>query len=225
MSYLCAENSKIGSMTFKDFFSLKKNHVFWLNILGMILFVVVVIYGVLKGIDVYTHHGESISVPDVQGMSSEKAIQALAGTQLEPAIVDSCYVPDVPSGTVVDQKPVPGARVKEGRQVYLTICTNRTPTRVIPDVIDNSSLREAQARMLAAGFQLTANDYIAGEKDWVYGVRYHGKALEPGAKIPIGAAVTLVVGGDIAVADSLSTDSVALETPQAAPVSEEESWF
>ena len=94
-------------MTFKDFFSLKKNRVFWLNILGMILFVVVVIYGVLKGIDVYTHHGESISVPDVQGMSSEKAIQALAGTQLEPAIVDSCYVPDVPSGTVVDQKPVP----------------------------------------------------------------------------------------------------------------------
>ena len=79
--------------------------------------------------------------------------------------------------------------------------------------------------MLAAGFQLTANDYIAGEKDWVYGVRYHGKALEPGAKIPIGAAVTLVVGGDIAVVDSLSTDSVALETPQAAPVSEEESWF
>ena len=139
-------------MTFKDFFSLKKNRVFWLNILGMILFVVVVIYGVLKGIDVYTNHGESISVPDVQGMSSEKAIQALAGTQLEPAIVDSCYVSDVPSGTVVDQKPVPGARVKEGRQVYLTICTNRTPTRVIPDVIDNSSLREAQARMLAAGF-------------------------------------------------------------------------
>ncbi len=211
-------------MTFKDFFSLKKNRVFWLNILGMMLFVVAAIYGVLKGIDVYTHHGESISVPDVQGMSSEKAAQVLAKTLLEPAIVDSCYVPDAPSGTVVDQKPVPGARVKQGRQVYLTICTNKTPTRVIPDVIDNSSLREAQARMLAAGFQLTENDYIAGEKDWVYGVRYRGKALEPGAKIPIGAAVTLVVGGDMAVADSLSVDSIVVETPQE-PVDEDESWF
>lgn len=212
-------------MPFKDFFSFKKNRIFWLNILGMILFVVTIIYGVLKGIDVYTHHGESISVPEVQGMPSEKAIRILTETLLEPAIVDSCYVADILFGTVVDQKPIPGARVKESRQVYLTICTNKTPTRVIPDVIDNSSLREAQARMLAAGFRLTENNYITGEKDWVYGVRYRGKSLNSGAKIPIGSAVTLVVGGDIAIIDSLNVDSTMLETPQSEPVNDEESWF
>lgn len=217
-------------MTLKDFFSFRKNRVFWLNIIGMMVFVLVLIYGALKWVDAYTHHGESISVPDVQGMSSEKAVQALVRSQLEPAIVDSCYVPDSPSGTVVDQKPVAGARVKQGRQVYLTVCTHRTPTRVIPDVIDNSSLREAQARMLAAGFQLTENAYIAGEKDWVYGVRYRGKTLEPGAKVPVGAALTLVVGGNDAAmaADSLGVDN--LQAGEAQPVNSEpanadESWF
>lgn len=217
-------------MTLKDFFSFKKNRVFWLNIIGMVVFVPVLIYGALKWVDAYTHHGESISVPNVQGLSSDKAIQVLMQARLEPAIVDSCYVPDSPSGTVVDQKPVVGARVKQGRQVYLTVCTNRTPTRVIPDVIDNSSLREAQARILAAGFLLTENAYIAGEKDWVYGVRYRDKDLRPGAKVPVGASLTLVVGGDGA---GMAADSLGMENPQDGnanpdneiPANADESWF
>ena len=230
-SIFAGVNIKYGTvMTFKDFFSFSRNRMFWLNIVGMVLFVVLVIYGALKGIDSYTHHGESISVPDVQGMTSGKALSALTASKLEPAIVDSCYVPDMPSGTVVDQKPVPGARVKQGRQVYLTICTNKTPTRVIPDVIDNSSLREAQARMLAAGFQLTENTYISGEKDWVYGVRYRGKDLVTGAKVPIGAALTLVVGGDVDAfaADSLGVDSLGAVPSQPVvtePMDSDESWF
>lgn len=220
----------IEFMTIKEFFSFKKNRIFWLNILGMVVFVLVVIYGALKGIDLYTHHGESISVPNVQGMTSQKAVQTLTASQLEPAIVDSCYAPDMPQGSVVDQKPIPGARVKQGRQVYLTICTHRTPTRVIPDVIDNSSLREAQARILAAGFQLTENAYISGEKDWVYGVRYRGANLRPGDKVPVGAALTLVVGGhaEVAVSDSLDVDMNENENTPAeadAPAREDESWF
>ena len=114
--------------------------------------------------------------------------------------------------------------------MYLTVCTHRTPTRVIPDVIDNSSLREAQARILAAGFQLTENAYIAGEKDWVYGVRYRGKTLRPGAKVPVGAALTLVVGGDEA---DMAADSLDVESPQTGevqpdneePANADESWF
>lgn len=199
-------------MTIKDFFSFKNNRIFWLNIIGMVVFVIVVIYGTLKWIDVYTHHGESISVPNVEGLSAEKAIEVMKLSHLESAVVDSCYVPDCPIGTVVDQKPLAGARVKQGRQVYLTICTTRTPTRVIPDVIDNSSLREAQARILAAGFKLTENAYISGEKDWVYGVRYHDKTLSPGAKVPIGAALTLVVGGNV---ESMETDSLGMQDQDA----------
>lgn len=213
-------------MTFKDFFSFKKNRVFWLNIAGMVVFVIAVMYAALKGVDLYTHHGESISVPDVQGMSAEKAAQLLSQNRLSVTVVDSCYVPGTPQGSVVDQKPLPGARVKQGRQVYLTICTNRTPMRVIPDVIDNSSLREAQARMLAAGFKLSGNEYIEGEKDWVYGVKYRGKTLMPGAKVPIGASLTLVVGGDMNMAaDSLGVVIPETGTPDVGETNPDESWF
>lgn len=218
-------------MTFKEFFSFKKNKMFWLNIIGMFVFVLIVVFIALKGIDIYTRHGESINVPNVQGMYAEKAMQTLKLSHLDAAVVDSCYVPNIPSGVVVDQQPLAGARVKQGRQVYLTICTNKTPMRTIPDVIDNCSLREAQARMLAAGFKLTENDYISGEKDWVYGVRYNGRNLAPEAKVPIGATLTLVVGSDnimpvdslyngeeIDNADNTSADGSGQTNP-------DESWF
>lgn len=183
-------------MKLKEFFSFKSNRVFWLNIIGMCLFVLAVVYAALKGIDIYTRHGESISVPNVKGMAADNAIRTLAQSKLVAVVVDSTYVPDVPFGAVVDQSPLQGARVKDGRQVYLTVCTNRMPTRAIPDVIDNSSLREAQARLQAAGFKLTDNEYVSGDKDWVYGLRYRGRELTPGEKIPVGSTVTLIVGGD-----------------------------
>ncbi len=191
-------------MTFKEFFSFKKNKMFWLNIIWMFVFVVTVIFIALKGINIYTRHGESINVPNVQGMTVEKAMQALKLSHLDAAVIDSCYVPNTSSGIVVDQQPLAGSKVKQGRQIYLTICTNNTPMHTIPDVIDNCSLREAQAKMLAAGFKLTENDYISGEKDWVYGVRYNGHNLASETKVPIGATLTLVVGSDnIIPVDSL----------------------
>ena len=43
-------------------------------------------------------------------------------------------------------------------------------------------MRQAQARLLATGFKLAENEYIAGEKDWVYGVKYKGRTLTNGEK-------------------------------------------
>ena len=60
-------------MTIKEFFSFKTNKFFWLNIVAMIVVVVVMIFGVLKWMDVYTHHGETVVVPDVKGMTTEEA--------------------------------------------------------------------------------------------------------------------------------------------------------
>ena len=34
--------------------------------------------------------------------------------------------------------------------------------------MDNSSLRQAEAKLRALGFKITEPEYISGEKDWVY---------------------------------------------------------
>ena len=60
-------------MTIKEFFSFKTNKFFWVNIIAMIVVVVVMIFGVLKWLDIHTHHGETVAVPDVKGMTVDEA--------------------------------------------------------------------------------------------------------------------------------------------------------
>ncbi len=209
-------------MTIKDFFSFRKNRFFWLNILGMIAFVLLAIFGALKGLDYYTQHGESISVPNVKGMRPSEAELLLHHQGLEIAIIDSTYIPNMVPGSIVEQKPGTGAKVKQGRPVYVTINSGNVPKRTIPDIIDNCSLREAQAKISAAGFKLDENEYIKGEKDWVYGVKYEERDLTSGEKIPIGAVLKLVVGDDkLEETDSLSIDINA----QPEEIATDESWF
>lgn len=216
-------------MTIKEFFSFKTNKFFWLNLLAMAVVVVVVLFGVLKWMDGYTRHGETVVVPDVTGMTMEEAAAMFGRQGLAYIISDTRYVKDKAAGIVLDLKPSPGEKVKEGRTVYLTVNTLDVPLRVLPDVADNSSLRQAQAKLLNAGFKLNDIQHVRGEKDWVYGVKYEGRRLEVGEKVPMGASLTLMVGdgaGDIAVDDSTEVvEGEEQPVPSEAPATQDDSWF
>lgn len=216
-------------MTIREFFSFKTNKFFWLNIAAMIVVVVVMMFGVLKWIDAYTRHGETVVVPDVKGMTIDEATNMFQKRGLECVISDTRYVKDKAAGTILELKPGAGEKVKEGRLVYLTVNTLDVPLRVIPDVADNSSLRQAQAKLLNAGFKLNEVELVNGEKDWVYGVKYKGRQLATGDKVPMGASLTLMVGdgaGDTLDADSTETgvgtgETVTSETS----TTQDDSWF
>lgn len=215
-------------MTVKEFFSLKTNKYFWLNIVAMVVVMVLMVFGVLKWLDVYTRHGHAVVVPNVEGMTVDEAAKMFRDHRLECVVSDSTYVKNKPAGIVLDVNPVAGQKVKEGRIIYLTINTLSIPLRVVPDVADNSSLRQAQAKVLAAGFKLNEVEEIVGEKDWVYGVKYQGRLLETGDKVPLGAALTLMVGNG--GEEVLSEDSIMMEgeedlTPSEAPTTQDDSWF
>ncbi|MDR0892616.1 MAG: PASTA domain-containing protein [Mediterranea sp.] len=213
-------------MNLKEFFSLKANKSLWLNLLAMVIVVVAILFATLKGLDVYTHHGDSVMVPDLKGMSVAQATQTLRNSKLQGIVVDSSYVKDQPAGIILELKPAVGEKVKEGRTIYLTINTLNIPLREVPDLADNSSLREAQAKVLAAGFRLDEVEYISGERDWVYGVKYQGRPLIAGDKAPQGAALTLMVGNG--EADTLELDSLTdTDAEQAADSTGrvDDSWF
>lgn len=200
---------------------------FWGNLIAMVVVVAVVLWGVLKGLDVYTRHGEAVVVPDVKGMTVDEAARAFAGKGLTCVVSDSTYVKTLPAGSILDYHPGVGQKVKQGRVIYLTINTLNVPLSAVPDVADNSSAREAEARLLAAGFKLTPNDSVPGERDWVYGVRMGRDTLSRGAQVPTGAILTLIIGNGNPVrhvpVDSLGTDLPGQDAPAELP--EEESWF
>ena len=209
-------------ISLKDFFSFKNNKAFWLNLIAMPIVVIAVILGVLHWLDTYTHHGESIIVPNANGLPWKEVANDFNKKNLKVEIVDSNYVKGIAPGAVLEQRPAAGAKVKKGRTIYLTINSGEMPKVTIPDIIDNSSFRQAEARLRALGFKLTEPEYIEGEKDWIYGVKYNGKELTSGEKVPREAVLTLCVGDDKLEGDSIQTDSLRLNAEK--PIVDE-SWF
>ncbi|KAA6350614.1 Serine/threonine-protein kinase PK-1 [termite gut metagenome] len=167
------------------------------HLLAMGLLLFVLIMGVMFWLNKYTRQKEVVIVPEIRGMTLAIAERRLHIEGLEYVIADSNYINRRLPGSVLECTPSAGQMVKKGRTIYLTINKERAPEYFVPDVADNSSLRQAEAKILAAGFKLTKHELIAGEKDWVYDVKYNGQSLARGGKAPMEAALTLVVGNGL----------------------------
>ena len=220
----------VGTVETTYLFAFSNHVIFLMGVaIVMIVAVVLIVFGVMKWLDVYTRHGEAVVVPDVKGMTVDEASKMFRNHGLVCVVSDSNYVKNMAAGIVLDVNPGIGQKVKEGRTIYLTINTLSIPLRAVPDVADNSSLRQAQAKVLAAGFKLTEIQLMNGEKDWVYGIKYQGRSLNAGDKVPLGAALTLMVGnGENEPLESDSMENVeGADEPVSSesPSSQDDSWF
>ena len=166
----------------------------WGNLLAMAVVVVLLALGVKYGLDIYTHHGEAIVVPQLKGLSSAKALSLLEEDGLVMEVTDSGYNKTLPPDCVLAQTPSYGMKVKRGHVVYVTVNSPMSPSFAIPDIIDNTSAREAEARLVAMGFRLLPARKVPGEKDWVYGILSRGRRVANGDRVPIEYPLTLLVG-------------------------------
>ena len=188
-------------MNIKTIFKKFTSPLVWGNLLAMVVAVVLLMFGLIWWLDDYTHHGEGITVPDFCGMSYGSSVDKGDEVGLIVVANDSTYNKKMPAGCVVAQKPVAGASVKEGRIVYVTINSLTMPRVAIPDLVGNSSYRQAQARLQALEFKLTEPKLIDGDKDWVYGLQCDGHNLEAGDMVAKESTLTLVIGNGLTEED------------------------
>ncbi len=199
---------------------------FW-NVVAIVLYVTVIGYITLLWMDSYTRHGETVTVPNVKGLPAEQAANEFEKQLLKSQVIDSTYVRGIPAGAVLDQIPEGASKVKEGRTVYLTINTGNVPTLKIPDLIDNSSFRQAEAKLRSMGFKLNAPVMVPGERDWVYGIMYKGRFLRIGENIARDSYLTLCIGnGGKTYGTKPNKEETTVEQPQETPTTTvDEGWF
>ncbi|MBO6033427.1 MAG: PASTA domain-containing protein [Prevotella sp.] len=198
-------------MKTKDFFGKFVNGYLLGNLLAMALVIVALCFGVKYGLEWYTHHGEGIKVPKIEGMSFTNARTLILEDGLKILVADSGYNKKLPANCVLAQNPGPGTLVKSGHTIYVTVNSPSSPAFAIPDIVDNSSYREAEAKLTAIGFKLLPPKLVSGEKDWVYGIICRGRRVAAGDMISIETPLTLMVGNGEYDSDEIDVDFVEPE--------------
>jgi len=164
------------------------------NVLIAIGIIVALSWIALIAVDFYTHHGESEIIPDLRGSYVEEAEVILAKKGLYPQVIDSVYVRDKKLGTIIDQIPPANSSVKRNRPVYLIINSRKVRQVTLPEITD-VSYRQADAMLQSIGLSVSNVEYAPSEyKDLVSEIKFHGRSILPGTRVPEGSSVVLVVG-------------------------------
>lgn len=154
----------------------------------------------------------TLDIPNVEGRTLEDAIIILEGRGLEVMEPHEQYSSDVKAGIVVNQMPYPGATVKEGRRVYLTV-SKGVETATMPD-LRGRSVREARLTLLRLGMQLGGIEYESNDSVPAETIVY--QSIPAGQKVTSDLVPSIVVssGPDAIIVPSLiglkSQDAIAL---------------
>ncbi|MCB0401231.1 MAG: PASTA domain-containing protein [Flavobacteriales bacterium] len=174
---------------FKFFLSKK----FLINLAAAIVFIVIVIWSIFKYIDSYTLHGQSTSVPSLEGLTVAEVEKILEEKKLRYTILDSIYLEKADKGVVLDQNPLPDELVKEGRNIYITVSRVIPPSIAMPDVVEMSQ-RLAIAKLESYGLKVKT-EYIPSEfVNSVIMQKVNGKEVKPNQKVKLGTTVLLSIG-------------------------------
>ena len=158
------------------------------------LIVILLSWGILASLNIYTHHGESVNVPAYMGLTMNEINQLESSRDFEIVVVDSVYDVTKPKGSVISQDPSPKSHVKANRKIYITLIATRPEQISMPDLVD-LSLRQATAILQTYGLRLGGTSQVPDiANNAVLRQLYHGRSIEKGKMIPKGATIDLVVG-------------------------------
>ena len=161
-----------------------------------------------------TDHGHEITVPNLAKLTEEQVEEKLDELDLDYVLLDSVdYNSDYPKFSVVEQDPLPGAKVKEGRKVYIKINASGFSSVRIPDLIQKT-YREAVPTLKALGLEEGMITYIPNlGKDMVLEMRCKGRNLKVGDHVLKASKIDLVLG-DGKESYIEEVDSTAMSTDQ-----------
>jgi len=169
--------------------------VFFKHVLLAIIAIVILCFIILRWLNSSTNHGEFETVPDLTGKSISVAKIQLKENNLVMQIQDSAnFNPKYPKFSVIEQDPLVGAKVKEGRKIYLTLNPSGYRKITVLD-LKEKTFREAKPTLEALGFKvgkITYEDNIG--KDLVLKMTHKGKAIKPGDKLAKTSVIDLVLG-------------------------------
>lgn len=151
-----------------------------------------------------THHGQTVEVPNLEGMKITDLEGYLERKSLRFQVSDCTYVKEKRPLSILSQYPKAGTQVKENRRIYVTVAAMSPPKVKMPDLID-ASLKNAQVVLQSYDLILDKVKFVPHFAKNAVLKQYVGtKEIKPGDYLAKGSRINLVVG------DGLSSTKVAM---------------
>lgn len=161
--------------------------------LAVVLIIALVLLS-MKFVGLYTRHGKEITVPVVYGMTMQEVQKAGYDVNFDFFIIDSLHDDRYEAGSVVIQDPLPGAKVKKGRNIYVSVVASSPETVLMPNLKD-LTLRQALKLLTTARLRPGKLIYQPSfDKNAVLEQLYQGDTVLPGEALLKGSAIDLVIG-------------------------------
>ena len=169
----------------------------WFHLLLALGLVFLLLFLFVLSLDWITRHGESNTVPAVTGKKITDVEDILEEKGFQIVIQDSVYYDSIPPGMVLRQVPEADEVVKVNRTVYVTINRFIPPDVEIPK-LSGLSYRNAEMVIKNLGLHIGDTSFRTDfAKNTILEVLYQGKTVFPGAKVKMGSALDLVIGGGV----------------------------
>jgi eukaryotic-like serine/threonine-protein kinase len=143
---------------------------------------------------IFSRHGRSFPVPDFTGLTIEKAELLAKQKRIRLEITDSVHIMTREPGTVVEQNPSSGIFVKAYRRVFVTTNAKNPILVEMPNLV-GMTLRQARSMLHLQGFKIGTLAFIPDIAiNNVLEQHYRGSEILPGALIPKGSDINLLLG-------------------------------
>jgi len=185
---------KTGQIVMRNIFLFIKSKQFRYHFIISLVVGFVIFWGSIKSLGIFTHHGITITVPDFSNVKTEDLSKFISDKQLRFEVIDSVFDSKVAAGVVIKQDPEKNSSVKQNRIIYLTVSAKLPPLVKMPNLVD-ASMRQAQALLESYGLKAGKREYRADPcVNCVLAQTIKGNKVEPGAMIPKGSVIDLVLG-------------------------------
>lgn len=164
------------------------------NLLICAILVVAMIVGAIVFLNVVTQHNQELVVPDFSNLTVAEAEVLASDAGMRVDVTDSVFVKRMKKGAVRDQNPAPGAKVKEGRRISLTINALNAKKVTVPNLVGLSmrqALAELQSRGLTPGKLIYVEDLATNN---VLRQLRGNREIEPGTSVESETVINLVLG-------------------------------
>jgi beta-lactam-binding protein with PASTA domain len=174
-------------------FHFLKEKKFYLNLLIIILLSVVLLWLTFKLLNSYTRHDKVYTMPDFVGQDF-KQVKHEHSRDFNFILIDSVYPKGQQPGSIYQQDPLPGSKIKRGRNVYAIIVAV-TPEKTTMPNVKGISLREAIGRLESSGLDVDHLEYVTYDyKNNVIDQYYLGAPIAQGTELVKGSKIMLRVG-------------------------------